>query len=197
MISLISQIQKWKAEHPFAKVSWGVAGGKFQSEYPAFPDEGMSYFAWKEVVLNKIVADYNRSGNPGKFRIQKDAGGRYVVVGDSVKDDRGQDIHFASILDTPISIPKLTRTGLETIHAIFVQLSLKTSIELFLVDNFTQSPLQRYKITLGAEDESARSLILKTISSGDPEFAFDFFYMTRSGDSAQFALNIFLPAKSY
>ena len=66
-----------------------VSGGLFQSNFPE--PSNISSNSAEEQVLQKLVSDYNASGNPGRFVVRKEAEGRYAVVGVSRRDDAGRD----------------------------------------------------------------------------------------------------------
>ncbi len=57
----------------------------------SFQEEKNAKFsiASEKRVLGKIVSDYNRSGNPGKFALRNEGKGRFAVVGEYVEDDQG------------------------------------------------------------------------------------------------------------
>jgi len=89
---------EWRASHPNEKGATRVSGGLFQSSFPE-PSSIPSGNA-EEQVLQKLVADYNSSGNPGKFSVRKEADGRYALVGVSRKDETGKDETVNPLLDT-------------------------------------------------------------------------------------------------
>jgi hypothetical protein len=141
-----------------------LAGGTFQSEYPEAPNTATSALE-EEKVLNKIIADYNQSGNPGKFRVVKEPEGRFAVIGQYVKDDAGRDEYVSPILDTPISIPTETRGALETVYLIVEQLSAKTGIKIGYLD--WGNSILRSRLTLGGQNIPARSLLMQTLASSN------------------------------
>jgi hypothetical protein len=55
----------WRANHPNAKGMVRVSGGLFQS---TFPEPSTISENVEEKVLQKLVADYNASGNPRQIR---------------------------------------------------------------------------------------------------------------------------------
>jgi hypothetical protein len=153
---------EWRAAHPGQRGQWLLAGGAFQSEYAEPPNTATSAVE-EERVLNKIVADYNNSANPGKYSVVKEPGGRFAVIGEYVKNDAGSDEAVGHVLDTPISIPIQTRGGLETVDLIMGQLSAKTGIK-FNYLNWGNSPF-RSPVTVGGENVPARNLLLQTLAS--------------------------------
>src|SRR5258708_2205976 len=78
----------WRANHPNAKGVTRVSGGLFQSN---FPEPSTISDKAEEQVLQKLVSDYNSSGNPGKFVVRKEGETRYAVIGVSRRDETGKD----------------------------------------------------------------------------------------------------------
>jgi hypothetical protein len=153
---------EWRAVHPGERGQRILSGGAFHSEYAEPPNTATSVVE-EEKVLNKIVADYNQSGNPGKFRVVREPGGRFAVIGAFVKDDVGRDEYVNPVLDTLISIPIETRSAKETVYLILDQLSAKTGIKFGYIE--WGNTLLRSRPTLGGENVSARSLLLQAIAS--------------------------------
>jgi hypothetical protein len=167
---------KWRAEHPGVPGVKGIAGGAFQSDYEEGPLTTTA--AGEEIVLQKIVSDYDLSGNPGQFLV-RDEGEvtltpampgfkvsvihRFSIVGKSIKDNHGQDYLVASILDTPISIPVEQRSAQATIDEIAKALSAKTGTRVF-GGAFANNLLIQSQVTVGGENVSARSLLTKTLN---------------------------------
>lgn len=137
------------------------AGGAFQSTYP----EGAGLWSSaseEEQVLDKVVSDYNASGNPGKFVDRKQANGTYTIIGDQVEDDNGTGVPVRSVLDTPITIPTETRSAGATINLIMETLTSRGGTKVL----FATGPLNALvhaHVTVGGTNVSARSLLLQTI----------------------------------
>ncbi len=55
-------------------------------------------------VLEKVIHDYNESGNPGKFRLDRTRQGNYVVVGARYKSETGPEVDYTPIFSCPISV---------------------------------------------------------------------------------------------
>jgi hypothetical protein len=58
----------------------------------------------KKTVLQKLIADYNSSPNPGKFRLARTAQNNDVVIGAKYKSESGREVEYKPILDCPISL---------------------------------------------------------------------------------------------
>jgi hypothetical protein len=102
-----------------------VAGTSFRSSYRETPDIKVSSVQ-EESVLERIVSEYNRSGNPGRFVIRKEGERRYAVVGEYVSNGQGQLQEVTPVLDTPLSLPRARRKVFETIDLIILCLAKKT-----------------------------------------------------------------------
>lgn len=163
---------KWRASHPNGKAVTRVSGGLFQTSLPE-PSSIASGDA-AEQVLQALVTGYNSSGNPGKFAVRKQAGGRYTVVGTARKDENGQDESVNAILDTPITIPVQQRDAEETLQLILDTLTAKSGIKVCLgTVGLSSNPLQDATVTIGGTDVPARTLLLQAldqISRTSPHF---------------------------
>jgi hypothetical protein len=163
---------KWRATHPSEKGATRVSGGLFQSSFPE-PSSIASGDA-EEQVLQKLVADYNSSGNPGKFIVRKEAEGRYAVIGASRKDENGRDEAVNALLDTPISIPVQQRDARATLQLIVDTLSAASGVKVKLgTIGLSSDPLQEANLSLGGENVPARALVLQAlegISTTSPHF---------------------------
>jgi hypothetical protein len=121
----------WLAAHPAgAKRVTIPAGGSFQSTYP--DSAGLSLGSGEEQVLEKIVSDYNVSGNPGQFKVLAQSDGSYSIVGCYFRDADGNPREVNSILDTLISIPTAEQQMAQTLQAILMALSAKTGTKVGL-----------------------------------------------------------------
>ncbi|MGC1418483.1 MAG: hypothetical protein WA817_24580 [Candidatus Acidiferrum sp.] len=162
----------WRANHPTAKGVVRVSGSFFQSTFPE-PSTITTGDA-DEQVLQKLVADYNASGNPGKFVVRKEADGRYAVIGVSRKDENGRDEAVNALLDTPISFPVQQRDAEATLRLIVDTLSTDTGVKVYLgTIGLSSNPLQEATLTIGGSNVPARTLLLQAldgVSSTSPHF---------------------------
>jgi hypothetical protein len=152
---------KYRAAHPNTPVVLGPAGRGFQSTYPEVPDMWSSP-ATEEQVLEKVVSDYNKSGNPGNFVVRRLPDGSFDIVGDSVHDDNGVDVRVMPVLDTPVDVPQGTRTLSGTINAILHALSAKTGYQMGIAIGpmaFLTSPAAT--LALGGQTVPARDLLMQ------------------------------------
>lgn len=152
----------WRAKHPNAKGVTRVSGGFFQSDFPE-PSMVSSEDA-EEQVLQKLVSDYNASGNPGKFVVRKEAEGRYAVIGTSRRDDAGRDEAVDVLLDTPISIPVQQRSARATLQLVVDTLSATSGVKVYLgTVGLSSDPLQDVELTIGGSNIPARTLLLQAL----------------------------------
>jgi len=163
---------KWRAAHPNEKGALGVAGGLFQSSFPE-PSSIASGDA-EEQVLQKLVADYNSSGNPGKFVVRKEEDARYAVIGVSRRDENGRDEAVNALLDTAISIPVQQRDARATLNLIADTLTAFSGVKVYLgVTGLSSDPLQDAEVTIGGSNMPAGTLLLQAldgVSSTSPHF---------------------------
>jgi hypothetical protein len=163
---------KWRASHPNEKGATRVSGGLFQSSFPE--PSSISSGDAEEQVLQKLVADYNSSGNPGKFVVRKEAEGRYAVIGASRKDENGRDEAVTALLDTAISIPVQQRDATATLQLIVDSLAANSGVKVNLgTIGLSSDPLEEAQLGIGGANVRARTLrlqALESISSTSPHF---------------------------
>jgi len=151
----------WRANHPNAKGVTRVSGGPFQSN---FPDPSTISDNATEQVLQKLVSDYNSSGNPGKFVVRKEAEARYAVIGVSRRDDAGRDESVGVVLDTAISIPVQQRTARATLQLIVDTLSAKAGVTVYLgTIGLSSDPLEGVELAIGGSNVPTRTLLLEAL----------------------------------
>ena len=163
---------KWRASHPNEKGATRVSGGLFQSSFPE--PSSITSGDVEGQVLQKLVADYNSSGNPGKFIVRKEAEGRYAVIGVSRKDESGKDEPVNALLDTPITIPVQQRDATATLQLIVDTLAATSGVKVKLgTIGLSSNPLQEATLTIGGANVPARTLLLQAlddVSRTSPHF---------------------------
>jgi len=162
----------WRASHPTEKGALRVSGGLFESNFPE-PSSIPGANA-EERELEKLIADYNSSGNPGKFAVRQQADGRYAVVGVARKDDTGKDEVVSALLDTAISFPVQRRDAKATLNLIVDTLTANTGVKVYLgTIGLSSDPLQEAELAIGGTNVPARTLLLQAlegISTTSPHF---------------------------
>ena len=161
----------WRANHPNSKGVTRVAGGLFRSNFPE-PSTISSDNA-EEQVLQKLVSDYNSSGNPGRFVVRKEGETRYAVIGVSRRDETGKDEAVGALLDTPISVPVQQRDAKATLRLIVDTLTANTGVQVYLgTIGLSSDPLQDVELTIGGSNVPARTLLYQALdrASGTKSF---------------------------
>jgi hypothetical protein len=152
----------WRTNHPNAKGVTRVSGGVFQSNFPE--PSTISSDSSEQQVLQKLVSDYNSSGNPGKFVVRKEAEDRYAVIAVSRRDETGKDQAVGALLDTPISIPLQQRDATATLRLIADTLTANTGVKVYLgTIGLSSDPLQGVELAIGGSNVPARTLLLQVI----------------------------------
>lgn len=164
---------KWLEEHPNARKGKRVAGGRFTSSYTEYVD--MSQSKAGESVLKKIIADYNASGNPGKYKLLKLDDGIYDIVAASVKNKDGVEQKIEPILDTVISIPEQERSLLDTVEMVLAEITRKTGKKAILF-TFYSNLLLMDRASIGGKNVSARSLLLRALAASNRPLLWDLGY---------------------
>ena len=171
---------QYRATHPDTPIVPVPSGGAFQSTYPETSNMWVST-SMEQQVLEKIVSDYNLSGNPGNFAVRQLSDGSFDVVGISVRNDSGALVAIAPVLDTQISIPLEARTFDGTITTVLNALTTKTGFGMVIGAvpmNALNSPWTG--ITVGGSIAPARDLLMSAI---DPmmknHYVWDLLYRPR------------------
>ena len=175
----------WRAQHPNAKGVTLIKGGAFQSQFPEHPGAAPSNKD-EEAVLNKLAADYNQSGNPGKFSVRREGPDRFAIIPMGVTDETGTTKDVQPILDTPISIPQQSRDGIATLQAILSELSSQsgTSVEPGLIP---VNLFSRINGVFGGPGVPARTLLQQVMSATGQKLYWKLLYDT---DGKRYFLNL-------
>jgi hypothetical protein len=175
----------WRAANPFAKGTLSVKGGAFQSSFPE-PASASTTFA--EEALQKIVADYNRSENPGKFALCRESDRRFTITGTAARNGSGSSGPISPLLDTQITIPVKTRSGTATFNLFLQTLSSAAQVKV-VHGSFMDNLLQNSSVTVGGDNVAARSILSSIVSQLKTPYELNWtlFYDL---DSAMYVLNI-------
>jgi len=153
----------WRKAHPTEKGVHRVAGGMFEADFPLGSDMSAGS-PDEERVLDKVVADYAASGNPGQFEVKKEIAGRYALVGVGAKDSNGRVKRSAPVLDTRISLAREERSAADTINLIARLLSAKSGYNIeagWMAVNL----LNQTRVNLGGSEQPARELLMQVASA--------------------------------
>lgn len=154
----------WRAIHPGLPGVLRIAGAGFRSDFPETATTVPSSTGVMN-VLQKVVKDYNVSGNPGKFAVRKESAARYSIIGISKKDGAGRDQPVGSILDTPITMSTEKRGAVETVYLILSTLSATSGAKVLPLIVPT-NPLQT-EVTIGGNQVPARTLLIQTLGAAN------------------------------
>ncbi|MGH9327978.1 MAG: hypothetical protein ACRD2B_15015 [Terriglobia bacterium] len=173
----------WHAAHPGKSGSMEPAGGAFQCTYTETPDMWNSPESELD-VLEKIVSDYNASGNPGKFVVRAQSDGSYAVIG--IEGGSEGLAAPAPLLDTSISLTPARRSGLNTLSLILASLSAKSGASVG-IGEIPFNLLFQSTITVGATNLPARSLLIEFYQALRVKMVWDLWFLP---DLQSYALNL-------
>lgn len=150
----------WLRQNPQGKRVSIPAGGYFRSSFPERSD--MSSAESQEATLKKIVADYNASSNPGKYKVVKISDDTFDVVGGYVRDKRGARMSVKPILDLPVTLAEEERSVGETVTAILNALSISTGKQIKQIYLPTKT-FEESSVSLGGRDVPARIMLYQVL----------------------------------
>jgi hypothetical protein len=124
----------------------------------------------KEVaaLLDRILKEHATSARGGRFRVQKEDGAFHIVPTE-VRDIHGKWISHKSLLDTKISIGKLTRSGVLMLDAICKAISAATQSQV-VVGAIPWNAFAPVQGVWSAKDEPARKTLWRMLNSGERKF---------------------------
>jgi hypothetical protein len=125
---------QWRAVHPGVPPGWIPSGGAFQSTYQEGPDISAESDDQERQILENIVADYNQSGNPGKFVVRKQSDGSYTIIGNSIRESETNDKSVNAALDTPISVTGQTVDGVIAVNTIMQAVYANSGVRIVAGD---------------------------------------------------------------
>jgi len=181
---------KSREAHPGERGVTRPVGGKFTTTLTEITDptrtEGV------EAALTKLVEDYNRSPNPGRYVLRRDTDGQLTIIGIRVRDDSGGYQTIVPVLDTPIIVSKQRRTVYEAVHAITDALSRKVGTQVILM-SFPNNEFDK-EVTLGGEETPARDLLKQAFSATNRPTLYDLGY---DADVPVYGLNVSVAMKAH
>lgn len=138
-------------------------------------------------ILERLLAAYHRSGNPGKFRFHS-AGPIIHVVPAMARDTRGALAPYEPVLDARIEMPLATRTALEMLDAIVAQVAVARGTKVILGTvpvNLLQTTTVRDAVT----NEVARDALSRTLEATGRKLSWQLFY---GPGTRRYVLNVHL-----
>jgi len=131
------------------------AGGSFSVEFPAAaPDENKT--------LRLLVDSYNRSNNPGRFDVRRNAEGDFLIVGISTHDQRGAISSQQVLLDTSVTLAPGERSITDTVNLICEQVKAQSHSDV-VVGVSPRSLLDHTTVKLGGTKLPAHELLLQSL----------------------------------
>jgi hypothetical protein len=144
----------WAASHPGVRQRL-VAGHRFESEFPEAAD--MSSATEEKGVLQKIVADFNKSGNPGQFAVVDEESRRFAIVGQANGATK-------TILDTPITLNIVQRNGSFALDSLSEALTISSGTKV-VVAAYPLNLFVQTMYTINAANQPAREVLLDMVDA--------------------------------
>jgi len=170
---------KWRKAHPDAKGVTRVAGGAFRAKL-TLADDMSSGSGGEQGVLHDLVAEYNASGNPGRFELRRESPKRFSAVGTGAGNG-----DVTPILDTVITIPVEERTTIETIRLVLRAISAKSGYKVDVGTGPINTVMTSSKI--GGQERPAREILSKLASATPLALVWAFLY---DADNAMYFFNL-------
>lgn len=127
-------------------------------------------------VLERIVSDYNKSGNPGRFIVQRQADGSYAVIGVESEGKSGAEISRSPILNTHISLEKTQRSAQNTLTLILSSLSEKSGNVVGLAGLPRFNSLHQSTVDIGGRNLLGRDLLMQLFQEMGVKMVWDLWY---------------------
>jgi hypothetical protein len=153
----------WRKGHPDARGVTRVAGGVFKTDFLIGSDMSIGS-SDEESVLNKTIADYRASGNPGEFILKKESDSRYAVVGVGTKSGDTNDKQVVPVLDSRIALSLKERTVAEALAEITRAVSQKSGVAVELGEAPVNLIMQT-RLEIGGDERPAREFLTQIASA--------------------------------
>jgi hypothetical protein len=167
--SVVQHNLQWDTLHPGVP-SRVPAGTTFSSTYPEDSQTPAST-TQRQVILAKIVSDYNASANPGRFELRVAGPGRINIVGYSRHAPAGR----GTPLDSLVTIKTGTRGAVDALQELADALTKTTGIKV-VVGAVPWNLLVPARVSTKAERILARSLLTDIADSANVPLMWDFLY---------------------
>jgi len=146
----------WRAANPHASGVFGIAGKPFTSRItePGTNPAGLS------LALARVVDDYNKSGNPGRFAVLQEAGNRFSVVPAQRLNTSGDYVKTKPILDTTIQVRAGVWSADQLLSTISEALTASTG-QSVVIGSFPMNLVAQTQVKISVSgDRSARSVLM-------------------------------------
>lgn len=115
-----------------------------------------------ETLLQELLEQHARNGNPGQFKLIKTADG-FAIIPVAVKDETGAMVPYRPLLDAVISFPEADRSADATLDLICRLAGSASKKHIGLGGG--PGALKRMRVRLGADHEVARDVIQRMLAS--------------------------------
>ncbi len=140
-------------------------------------------------ALARLLAVWNGgAGHSGKFRVERVVGG-YHVIPVATKALNETTEPYTSPLDTRITVARAERDGLETLD-VLAQAIADSSGRRVHPGNVPMNRLVRTRVTIGAENQTARKVLWRALQAIDPALSWQL--TCGVGEDAECGINIHL-----
>lgn len=119
------------------------------------------------LLLQRLLEQHVRNGNPGQFKLIETAAGLDIVPV-SARNSVGTSIPYSSPLETRISLPVEERDAGATVSLICQLVSSASGKEIGM-GGAEPGPLHWQKVRIGANNEVARDVLARLLVSTYPE----------------------------
>jgi hypothetical protein len=153
---------QWRASHPSEKGYWIPKGGPFSSTFSTDLDS-LQDSSGEEAALARLVADYNASGNPGRYILRKEGNHRFALVGEYQAGGKGAGAKASPILDTEITFPRSRRSTRDTIDLVLREVSAANGTTVVLT-SCPENLFARTEVEAGGSRVAARELLLEALA---------------------------------
>jgi hypothetical protein len=181
----------WRAANPAGKGVTRVRGGLFRTAYRETPATPVSS-PTKANLLRKIVDDYNKTENPGRFAVRENSG-RISVVGMAVKDSNGSRADTSSVLDTTIAVRGTNTTAAIAVKEILEAVGARSKVKV-LTGTLPTNLLVTTAVKLSGGERSARAALNDVLSQASIDMSWRLLY---DADSQAYYLNLLLAKRAH
>jgi hypothetical protein len=119
-----------------------------------------------QVVIDKVLADYNASGNPGQFEKRIDERGRTRVVA---------KMDSLNVLDTEIRVTASTKGSLTEVYALVSTLTEASGVKV-KIGMMPWNLLNQARVTFAKGTMPARAVLMAIADSTQPRLMWSFLY---------------------
>jgi hypothetical protein len=138
-----------------------------------------------EALILAVLDAQRETGNGGIFRFVR-SGDVFHVIPEQVRDEKGEWVEQASVLEIPVSIPERKRDGLQMLDAICHAITQRAGVKI-AVGSVPLGRFVRPHGISGAKNESARDVLVRTLGTTEGKLTWQIFY---APDLKEYFLNV-------